>query len=93
MKTLKMLKSSTRYENKFQGGGTCQLTCRDCGKKYVGQTAETLKYVVKNICIKLGVIVENDHAFGKMDDIMEVMYVGGLISFASTAIFLFTLDI
>ena len=54
----KILKPSTRDENKFQDGDTCQLTCRDCGKKYRGHTAETLKYGIKNICIHLGVIIQ-----------------------------------
>jgi hypothetical protein len=55
----------------------------------MGHTAETLKYFIKNIGIHLGVIntnskfthhlLENGHAFGKMDDIMEIMYFTGKV--------------
>ena len=35
-KTVKTEKCSARGENKFQGNGTCQLTCRNYGRKYMG---------------------------------------------------------
>jgi hypothetical protein len=75
-KTRKILKSSARDENKFQGGGTCQLTCRVCGKKYMELYKEHLHpFRSNNTNSKFALhLLENDHAFGKMDDILEIMY-------------------
>jgi hypothetical protein len=45
-----LFKTESKYENKFQKSGVYQLTCKNCGKIYTGQTARSFeKKSSKNI--------------------------------------------
>lgn len=70
------LKPSTCYENKFQGTGIYHITCRSGVRNIWGKRAETLKYVIctQNANYKFFQhLLENGHAFGKMDDVKKIM--------------------
>jgi hypothetical protein len=72
----------TKKKNKFQKISVYQLTCKDCGKKYMGQTSHSFKKKFKehflsfknnNYNSKFSHLLETGHVFGTIDD-MEILY-------------------
>jgi hypothetical protein len=82
-KLLEMQK--TQKPNKFDKNGVYQLTCPTCHKKYVGQTGRPFlvrfrehysDYKYANNKSKFAQhVIEEGHAFGPMNEIMDVLHV------------------
>jgi hypothetical protein len=73
----------TKKENNFQKSGVYQLTCKHCGKKYTEQSGRSfekrfkehfLSFKNNNYNSKFSHLSETGHAFGKTDDIIEVLH-------------------
>jgi hypothetical protein len=76
--------NQTKKENNFRNSDVYQLTCKDCGNKYTGQTGRSfekrfkehfLSFRNNNYNSKFSQhLLETGHAFGKIDDMMESLY-------------------
>ena len=72
-------------QNKYEKSGVYQLTCPECKMKYTGQTERPFKvrfqehlrdFKYNNNRSKFAQhLIENKHAIGKMEDIMEVNHI------------------
>jgi hypothetical protein len=74
-----------KIRNKFEKNGVYQLKCPTCKKKYVGQTGRSFRtrfkehqrdYKYANNKSKfVQHVIEEGHAFGPMEDIMNVIHI------------------
>jgi hypothetical protein len=80
---LKTGKLTDKKEDNFQKSGVYQLTCKDCGKKYTGQTGRSFEKRFKHLVTfknnnynsKFSPhLLETGHAFGNIDDIMKILH-------------------
>ena len=72
-------------QNKFQKSGVYQLICKDCNKKYTGQTGRSFhtrfKEHFRDYNYKNGKsnfaqhLIDNNHTFGPIDEVMDFLYV------------------
>jgi len=71
--------------DKYDGNGVYQLECPTCNKKYIGQTGRPFRvrfrehyndYKYAHNTSKFAKhVIEEDHSFGPMNEIMEVVHV------------------
>ena len=87
--TLGHILTHNTYNNhtsdKFHKNVIYQLNCKDCNKKYIGQTGRPFRrrfrehfndFKYGNGCSKFSQhLLENRHSVGTMDEIMEVLHV------------------
>jgi hypothetical protein len=83
----KLLNTRTRapMKSKFDNTGVYQLTCPTCQKKYTGQTGRSFQIRYKEHFRDFKYnhskskfachVINEDHSFGKMEDIMEPKYI------------------
>ena len=72
-------------QNKFQKSGVYQLVCKDCSKKYIGQTGRSFHtrskehfrdYKYNNGKSNFAQhLIDNNHTFGTMEEIMKIVYI------------------
>ena len=72
-------------QNKYEKCGIYQLTCPDCKMKYTGQTGRPFKvryhehlrdFKYNNNKSKFAQhLIDNKHAIGRMEDIMEIVHI------------------
>ena len=70
-------------QNKFNKCDICQLTCRDCNRKYIGQTGSpfhvTFQKKFRNFKYGNGksefaqYLLDNKHSIGSMEGIVEML--------------------
>jgi hypothetical protein len=77
-----LLRTQSNKDNKFQKSGVYQLTCKNCGKKYTGQTDSSFEvrftdhfhsFKNNNYNSKFAHLLEIGHAFAKMEDFMTIL--------------------
>ena len=77
--------NTNNTSDKFHKNGIYQLTCKDCNKKYIGQTGHPFctrfhkhfnDFKYGNGCSKFAQnLLQNRHSIGTMEEIMEVLQV------------------
>ena len=79
------LTNTNNTTDKYNKSGIYQLTCKDCNKKYIGQTGHSFYTMFRehfndlkhgNRCSKFAQhLLENRHSIGPIDEIMEVLHI------------------
>lgn len=82
--TQKHDKHHNNTQNKFQKSGVYQLICKDCNKKYTGETGRSFhmrfkehfrNYSYKNDKSNFGKhLIATTHTFGPVDEVMDILY-------------------